>query len=162
MGSSSSHISGGHWNEARPRGRGQDAKFLTSTGMLPPPVPVQGVSTLGLNPRHGSREPELMRRPARHCRTPGAPPAGSTASLKAKGAWTKNFGAPTHPTVAPSREGRWHLKSRVERGLPSKAEAGHHRAFPEEFWRTAASCAWQQCWIGSSSSHISGVIGTRP
>ena len=40
--------------------------------------------------------------------------------------------------------------------LPSKAEARHHRAFPEEFWRTAASCTWQQCWMGSSSSHISG------
>ena len=55
----------------------------------------------------------------------------------------KTFGAPTHPTVAPPREGRWHLKSRVERGLPSKAEARHHSAFPEEFWRTAASCTWQ-------------------
>ena len=40
--------------------------------------------------------------------------------------------------------------------VPSKAEARHHRAFPEECWRTAARCAWQQCWMGSSSSHISG------
>jgi len=55
----------------------------------------------------------------------------------------KDFGAPTHPTVAPPQEGRRDAFCRVERGLPSKAKARHHRAFPEEFRRTAASCAWQ-------------------
>ena len=29
-------------------------------------------------------------------------------------------------------------------------------------WRTAASCALHRCMMGSSSSHISGVMGTRP
>ena len=117
MGTSSSHISGGHGDKAHnSRGVLYRAKSLTSTRMLPPlqrrtvdtgPEAVENKSPPPrAHVRHHTEEVSVWAFSASDCRMQ----CPSTAKE-----W-KKFGAPTHPTVAPGpqEEGWWAL-STVER-----------------------------------------------
>ena len=134
MGTSSSHISWGHGdmalmsNNMLSHGMGHGAKSLTSISMLPPPLErlrwaLQGF-TAQCNP---------PAEPGPHCYQPSK----EHASRRKKNL-DKNFGTPTHPTVAPRpQEGRRYPQSRVKRVKPNKAVSRQHGAYST---RKLANC----------------------
>ena len=95
-------------------------------------------------------------------RTPWAPLAPNAASLVARRSLEKSFGAPTHPTVAPPREGRWHRNSRVEHRFVEQSGSEAPQCIPNGFGELRQVAPGSNVGWARVQATSQGVIGTRP
>ena len=100
-----------------PKARGHEAKSLTSTGMLPHCAKNEGlVATLSLKQWKNSTTPPACAPTPRGFSEGLERCCQHKAGSPDKKLVEKNFGTPTHPTVAPRpQEEGWRASSRVER-----------------------------------------------
>ena len=145
--------------------RGHGAKSLTSTGMLPHCVH-EGPSTLGLSrwkppaPRGATHTVRFQCIGLEHRRLQEA---ASLRYTSRKWQTWKKYSAPTHPTVAPPQEDRWHTISRVGR---ENAKQCSSKATPcsspegfGELRQVAHGIGVRWARVQATSQ---GVMGTRP